>query len=87
MSDWISVKDRLPEHHKTVLVCNNKKGMCVVVFIDSIEMNKVMEKSQYPWECVDVKKHPYYFISQEINQHTANNITHWMPLPEPPKDE
>lgn len=91
---WISVKDRLPEHHDSILVCDNnkigsnkKKCMGVAVFVDSIKMNETLWKSGYGNEAVDVKKHPYYFCSQEVKQHTYNNVTHWIPLPEPPKDK
>ena len=60
MSEWISVKDRMPEEGVDVLVygeiCHNKKG---------IE--------------VDFVKNGDFVACDE-------DVTHWMPLPEPPKE-
>ena len=81
--NWISIKDRLPEHHQTVYVYSSK-GQCVCVFVDSVEMNKTLKMNGYANEAVDVKKHPYYFCSQEVKSHTLNKVSHWMPLMEPP---
>jgi len=81
---WISVKERLPNHDETILVCT-PTGQAVCVFVDSIKMNEVLRKKGYPGECVDTTKNPYYFCSQETKQHTLNGVSHWMPLPEPPK--
>lgn len=80
---WIDVKDRLPNHHQIVLGCS-PKGMAVLTFVDSVKMNETLSKGPYSHEQVDVKLHPYYFVSQEIRQHTANDITHWMALPSRP---
>lgn len=34
MSEWISVKDRLPEKYERVLIFDNKDGMLVGCFLD-----------------------------------------------------
>lgn len=90
MNEWISVKDRLPNHQQIILVfaktLRGVNGYGVATFIYSIKMNEELRKTPYANECVDVDKHPYYFVSQEVRQHTFKNVTHWMPLPEPPKD-
>jgi hypothetical protein len=81
--NWINVKDALPKHQDIILVCS-RKGIGVATFVDSIKMNEELRKTSYANECVDVDKHPYYFVSQEIRQHTFNDVTHWMHLPKKP---
>jgi hypothetical protein len=89
MSKWISVKDRLPDHQQIVLVHAKTKrgidGFGVATFIDSIKMNEELKKTPFANECVDVIKNPYFFVSQEVKQHTFNNVSHWMVRPEPPE--
>lgn len=89
MSEWISVKDRLPHHQQIILVfaktIRGVNGYGVATFVDSKKMNEELMKTRYAHECVDIDKHPHYFVSQEIRQHTFNNVSHWMPLPDPPK--
>lgn len=84
MTNWISVKDKLPEHKETIL-CYSPKGHVVCVFIDSKIMNKELIESGYPEEQVNLDKNPYYFCSQEIKMYTLNNVTHWSYL-DSPKD-
>ena len=64
MSEWISVKDRVPEKHKKVLWCGVKGGLFIgeycEVFIGA----------------VNVKDGRGHF----------RDVTHWMPLPELPKE-
>lgn len=83
MNRWISIKEKTPIHKDTILAYS-KKGQCVVVFIDSKIMNYELSMTPYAHEAVDIKDHPYYFVSQEVKRHTLNGVTHWMPLPEPP---
>jgi hypothetical protein len=78
---WNYLTNKLPKHHETVLVYS-KKGFCVVVFIDSVEMNKELVVKGYPDEQVDVNKKPYYFCSQEIKGYTLNGTIKWMSLPD-----
>lgn len=86
---WISVKDKLPNHDKIILVFAKTKagkdGFGVATFVDSIKMNEVLRKNGYASECVDVEKKPHYFVSQEVRQNVFNNVSHWMSLPGAPK--
>jgi hypothetical protein len=89
---WISVKDQLPKHDQIILVfaktMRGVDGYGVATFIDSIKMNEHLRRTPYyANECVDTDKHPYYFVSQEVRQHTFKNVSHWMPLPRPPKEK
>lgn len=62
-SNWISVKDRLPEKQRNYLV-----------YVPPVYTN-VVYFNGYEWV---VDEEEYCFISSDI--------THWMPLPEPPKE-
>ena len=66
MTDWISVKDRLPEKMKRVLVYDDHEGIC-----------KGYRSEDY-WSfepCGD------YALDSLLYR-----VTHWMPLPESPKE-
>jgi uncharacterized protein DUF551 len=85
MNEWINPKDRLPNHNETILVVTNKGGYCVSIFVDTIEMNKVLGSKGFPEELWKPDEKPYSFCSQERNGMILNGVTHWMHLPEKPK--
>lgn len=91
MEKWISIKDRLPNHQQIILVFAKTErkvnGYGVATFVDSIKMNEELMKTPYANERVDVNKNPYYFVSQEVRQHTFKKVSHWMPLPTAPLEE
>ena len=64
MSEWISVKDRLPKSRFVVLAYEKP--------LNTINMS-FYEKNSESWIDCDSG---YYL----------NSVTHWMPLPEPPKE-
>ena len=78
---WISVKDKLPE-----LTMESKYGFGL---------------QSIPVLCIDSKgRHDECFLENEFEDpdktwfcltdgsfETINNVTHWMPLPEPPESE
>ena len=81
MAEWISVKDRLPESGKDVLVFAVGK---VNAFIEdtTIEITEYTNVSLFPSTVVRMGwRSPYlhFFDNYEI--------THWMPLPESPMKE
>ena len=67
-TQWISVKDRLPEDCKKILVVNGH---------GYISISSLWRKDGSKWTWVDSTGH--------FNH--VNDITHWMPLPEAPKEE
>lgn len=69
MAEWISVKDRLPDEHTTVLFyCGNlQKGFCEL----DVTKNRVTG----------------WFLSWDGTRFSPSEVTHWMPLPEPPKED
>jgi len=69
-SGWINVKDRLPDPDEHVLVFNNDEGV-FRAYRDS--------HNEYPsWQC--------YPIGSYAGDGCVFGITHWMPLPQPPKE-
>ncbi len=67
---WISVKDRLPEYDRKVLVTDVRDG-----YISISELKAGGKGLKDYWECEDGMRLP------------VSEITHWMPLPEPPKED
>lgn len=71
MSEWISVKDRLPEYGKDVLVCDCNSRNYISVW----SLEKDTDGGTNYWE--DCRGWWQSF----------DEVTHWMPLPEPPKED
>lgn len=72
VNQWISVNDRLPDETETTVLIWIKQGKA-----DGIEIS----------DCC----HIGYWVKNskefcDIDWNVINGITHWMPLPEPPKD-
>lgn len=71
--DWISVGERLPEDWTLVIAVNDAGAMCI--------LNHIWQNKQYP-------KLGYLGSLEEERydgvQDRLQNITHWMPLPQPP---
>jgi len=63
MSEWISVKDRLPELRLRVLISNGR---------DVAHARRISELT--------------FSIAASNDLIASSKITHWMPLPEPPKE-
>lgn len=76
--EWISVKDMLPEKSGVYITFG-----CTAVPVRWLHnFDKEMGKFGAWWDYdPDGKEHPQYRFIE------AGNITHWMPLPEPPKGE
>lgn len=72
MGEWISTKDRLPELDKLVLGYTDDKKIFIV------------ELSNYGF----FKKELKFSTQAEFEDwlFELDEITHWMPLPEPPKE-
>jgi hypothetical protein len=70
MSEWIKVVDRLPNSSNVVLFCIIGREVCEMGWLQ-IEGDK--------WQSVETapQDEPIYFDLEQV--------THWMPLPEPPK--
>ncbi|MBR2697827.1 MAG: DUF551 domain-containing protein [Clostridia bacterium] len=70
-SGWISVKDRLPEDYQEVLF-----------------IGKNQHGNTYMAQRGHRNGNDWYSAISRINVYKENaTVTHWMPLPEPPKEE
>ena len=87
MSEWISVKDRLPDSDGRYLVCRS-----ITKSIKSIGVSK-FTKNPYHVDKYDFseykgcKKPIFYEYDSEWGYCELDDVTHWMPLPELPKEE
>ena len=72
--NWISVKERLPKPDGTdyVLVCCTMKVASKIDYVNAITMAFVCEEG---------------FVDVELDEVITEGVTHWMPLPESPKEE
>lgn len=99
---WISVEDRLPEPEQEVLaVCRKRYGLVVVPAIyENGEVNTY--DSTWNWYDCDFPydeendvyiipegwwENRYFNPEDTFNSPVDAPVTHWMPLPEPPKEE
>jgi hypothetical protein len=78
MSEWISVKDQLPEDNLEVLFFSQEYDGCFVGY-------------KYDGCFVGYKAAEGSYVDPEGNGLSVDNIqkycTHWMPLPAAPKEE
>lgn len=79
---WISVKDRLPEIDQRVLVFGVGKYDC---FIGTTQIAITHMSDRNLLDC-RLKTQPYWIAPWQYFL-TDYEITYWMPLPEPPKEE
>ena len=73
-SEWISVEDRLPESTRMVLCYTPCDGYVFVGYYQKVD-------SPY-W-----KSYWNIITAMRSTKKVTKKVTHWMPLPEPPKGE
>lgn len=97
---WISVKDKLPESGQYVLVWAgnvHQKPMCrVAMFKKGISkgererLKKSGDKRAIEFHQADEdgnNKKPFCWLEFGPMKWFGQDVSHWMPLPEPPKQE
>lgn len=85
MSNWISVNDRLPDEDGEYLVFFNGEPseMCVLNFAT------VLSNADEAWFAFENRNYSgwYDWDWAEREYYEVDGVTHWQPLPEPPKGE
>ena len=71
-NNWISVKDKLPEHMQTVI------AIIIVDFVENEEVFRTLRMHDIP--IPDIQREGYAFCSRENRSNELNNVTHWMPV-------
>jgi hypothetical protein len=85
MTNWVSVKDRLPEDHQRVLAINDRKDIQLVLY-------RKIRTGYTPWSkewfigCFGRDSGTLRNPEIGISDVYLDNVTHWMPLPKPPKE-
>ena len=69
-NEWVSVEERLPEIGTEVLIC------------DIFDTRNYMDV----WSLEDDEDGDAVWEDKNGNWYSVDEVTHWMPLPEPPKE-
>ena len=83
VQEWISVKDRLPEEDGRYLAF--VKGF-YATFVRTLNFAKDGRKVD-EFDFDEGAKNVWYRYDSEYGYVTVEDVTHWMPLPQPPKGE
>ena len=94
--EWISVEDRLPESERYVIAYGkNSYGNGRTIRAFYAEKFTVEQSDDDEWTDYDEKSDEFYLPKgwyecnefDEVHYHVDFPITHWMPLPEPLKQQ
>ena len=83
VQEWVSVDDRLPQKDGSYLVTANYfgKNQCIDV-LGFVKDGETVDKYDLAGQ-----KYVWYFYDSEYGYVSTDSVTHWMPLPHPPKGE
>ena len=82
-SKWISVEDRLPKNKGDYLVIKASGTYRWCEVLSFAKDGRKVDKYDFEREWENV----WYRYDSEWGYVTTDSVTHWMPLPEPPKGE
>ena len=93
MSEWISVKDRLPENGQRCLIWDKNCHVSwnhIIIHIYAANFEKGEHRPNGPWRTCDTgfsnNESPWCW-QDGPNKWFSQDVTHWMPLPLPPKEK
>ena len=83
VQEWISVTERLPEEDGAYLVTTNG-----VSGLQNVK-TRWFAKDGEMVDAYDLagQKYVWYFYDSECGYASTKSVTHWMPMPKPPKGE
>lgn len=84
MADWISVKDRLPEENGMYICCIKASKRTSYVDVIGFVRNLHEFDEIYFFE---ENRSGFIKTDDRLGFIEIKKVTHWMPLPEPPKGE
>ena len=79
MPEWISVEEHLPRKNGKYLCCCDNKYIRILGFAKSLY-------SVDSYTFANEHRSGFYDYDHEYGYFEYDSITHWMPLPEPPKE-
>ena len=82
VQEWISVKDKLPEKDGSYLVVINYFSHQSINVRSFAKAGETVNEYDLAGE-----KNVWYRYDSEYGYVSTDSVTHWMPLPEPPKKE
>jgi hypothetical protein len=77
MSEWISVKDRLPNPNEKVIVYNAEND-------GTFFARRLVSRFEW-WDSVTKEYINWRWLPYGYTNIMLDAVTHWMPLPEPPE--
>lgn len=80
MSDWISVKDRLPARNGRYLCLIESRFYMLLSFAKRLE-----RVDEYNFENLD--RPGFFEYDNEYGHYEINSVTHWMLLPKRPMED
>jgi hypothetical protein len=86
MNNWISVKDRLPSYRKEVIV-HPRANIANELTRFTSAVAKYMGNDKFAVVTFDDYQYQSGKAADVVHQPVTNEITHWMPLPEPPDED
>lgn len=90
MSEWINVKDQLPNHEQDVITLHKSGRMHILKFADIEKVDQLLKENGILEIINKIQgqiSYKHAFCSIERPGMILDNITHWMILPQHPVEQ